>query len=271
MEAQALGSALFPFSRSLQSGFRTLSESLASAGYGLVLLGQSLTWLKVAWKRRNVVVQQMYMCGIGSLGVCLVVAVFTGMILSIQAGRELARFQQQALVGSLVSVTMAREMGPFMTAIILAACVGSAMAAEIGTMRVSEEIDALEVMSIDPAMYLVMPRVLAMILVCPALTVVTDVVAVTGGAVVCKSLLGVSYYTYFDNALDILELKDLYSGLFKAAVFGITVATIGCTQGMRTTGGAAGVGVATRNAVVHSLLMILVFGYFLTRFFYDVA
>ena len=240
------------------------------SGYGLVLLARAAGWLGEIRKRRKLIVAQMYVSGVASLGVCLVVATFTGMILSVQAGRELARFQQQAVVGSLVSVTMAREMGPFMTAIILAACVGSAIAAEIGTMRVSEEIDALEVMSIDPASFLVMPRLVALTLVCPALTVLTNIVAVCGGAVVSRSLLGVSYYTYFDKAVDILELKDLYSGLAKATVFGLTVATIGCTQGMLARGGARGVGEATRNAVVHSLLMILILGYFMTRMFYDV-
>ncbi len=242
-----------------------------SAGYGVLLLWRSLGWLRALWKRRQEILHQMHASGVLSLGVCLIVAMFTGMILAVQAGRELARYQQQAIVGSLVSVTMAREMGPFMTAIILAACVGSAMAAEIGTMRVSEEIDALEVMSINPVMFLVMPRVVALTLVCPALTILTNVVSVVGGAVVCQSLLGVSYYVYFDNALEILELKDLYSGLAKALVFGMTVATIGCTQGMLATGGARGVGVATRNAVVHALLMILILGYFMTRAFYDVA
>lgn len=241
------------------------------AGYGVLLLGQSLWWLRAFWKRRAETLKQMHFSGVASLGVCLVVALFTGMILSVQAGRELARFQQQEIVGSLVAVTMAREMGPFMTAIILAACVGSAIAAEIGTMRVSEEIDALEVMSINPVMFLVMPRVVALTLVCPALTVLTNIVAVVGGAIVCQSLLGVGYYVYFDNALEILELKDLYSGLVKATVFGTAVATIGCTQGMLASGGARGVGDGTRNAVVHSLLMILILGYFLTRVFYDVA
>lgn len=246
-------------------------KSSYSTGYGLLLLAEAVWWLRAAYKRRVEILRQVHASGVGSLGVCLIVAMFTGMILSVQAGRELARFQQQEIVGSLVSVTMAREMGPFMTAIILAACVGSAMAAELGTMRVSEEIDALEVMSINPAMYLVMPRVLALTLVCPALTVLTDVVAVAGGAVVCKSLLGVGYYVYFDNALDILELKDLYSGLFKAMVFGVAVSTIGCTQGMLATGGARGVGIATRNSVVYALLMILILGYFMTRMFYDVS
>lgn len=241
------------------------------AGYGLLLLTASLRWLSAGWKRRRELVHQMHAAGVESLGVCLIVAMFTGMILAVQSGRELARFQQQAIVGSLVSITMVREMGPFMTAIILAACVGSAMAAEIGTMRVSEEIDALEVMSIDPAMYLVMPRVVALTLICPCLTILTNVVAVSGGAVVCQSLLGVSYYTYFDKALNILELKDLYTGLTKSIVFGLAVSTIGCTQGMLATGGARGVGAATRNAVVHALLMILILGYFLTRAFYDVG
>jgi phospholipid/cholesterol/gamma-HCH transport system permease protein len=247
---------------------RSLVASSEGAGYGLILLGRALYWLRAVWHRRKEVLAQMHFCGVKSLGVTMTVAIFTGMILALQAGIELSRFQQQDIIGALVAVTMCREMGPMMTAIILAACVGSAMAAELGTMRVSEEIDALEVMSINPYMYLVMPRVVALTLMCPVLTILTNLVGTAGGALVGKSQLDVEYTIYFKRAKDFLENWDIYAGIIKSVVLGMTIAVVGCTQGMRTSGGARGVGIATRNSVVYSLLLILIFGYYMTQFFY---
>ena len=243
-------------------------ESSETSGYGLVKLWESLLEVRAIQTRRKEFFLQLYRAGIETLPVIVVVAVFTGMILADQSGVQLAKYQQAGQVGTLVSVSMCREMGPFMTGIILAACVGSAMAAEIGTMRVSEEIDALEVMSINPVRYLLMPRIVALTLICPILTILTNLLAVAGASVIAKSHFGVTFHEYYRNALDVLELKDPYSGLFKAMVFGMTIATVGCTMGMRTTGGAIGVGRATLNSVVISLLLILILGYFMTWMFY---
>lgn len=250
---------------------RLILDASWGTGFGLLLFFQSAYWLKAIRKRWADLVNQLHFSGVKSLGVVLVVALFTGMIISVQVGRELSRFQQEDTVGGLVAVTICREMGPFMTAIILAATVGSAMAAELGTMKVSEEIDALEVMSIPPAMYLVMPRILALTVMCPLLTLVTDLVATFGGAIVSRALLGVSYYGYFDKVQSYLTFKDVYTGLVKAVMFGMVVASVGCAQGLMASGGARGVGVAVRNSVMYSLLLILVIGYFMTRFFFDVT
>lgn len=245
-----------------------INEASELSGYALMKLWESAAAVKDFRARRREFLYQVYRAGIETLPVIVVVSIFTGMILSAQAGVQLAKFQQAGAVGYLISVTMCREMGPFMTAIILAACVGSAMAAEIGTMRVSEEIDALEVMSISPVSFLLMPRILALTLVCPVITIVTDLLGIAGGSVVANTQFGVTFHEYYHNALDVLELKDPYSGLFKAMVFGMTIATVGCTMGLRTSGGAIGVGRATLNSVVISLLLILILGYFMTWIFY---
>jgi phospholipid/cholesterol/gamma-HCH transport system permease protein len=210
----------------------------------------------------------MYVYGIKSLGVVTIVAVFTGMILALQTGIELRKFNQEVFIGTAVMATMLREMGPFMTGLILAACVGSAIAAQLGTMVVSEEIDALEVMSIDPVRFLVMPRLVAVGIMTPLLSFYTCVMGVLGGGVVGMTQLGVSWDAYIDNAMRYAELMDLHVGMLKAFVFGLVVAMVACHEGLSTSQGAVGVGLATRRTVISTFLLILVLGYYLTRLFY---
>lgn len=234
------------------------------AGYTLALLAESLREFPSAWRRRGEVLRQLDRIIFGSLFVTFIVALFTGMILTLQAGIELRRWQQESNVGFLVSASMVREMGPVMTAFILAGLIGSTMAAELGTMKVSEEIDALEVMSISPVRFLVVPRLLALAVACPMLTACVDAVGVAGGGAVAKSLLGVDYALYFDKAREILAVRDIVGSLLKAFVFGITIAVVGCAQGLRAMHGAEGVGWVTMRAVVISFIYILVFDYLIT-------
>jgi phospholipid/cholesterol/gamma-HCH transport system permease protein len=219
-------------------------------------------------RARREIIAQMFLAGIRSLNVITVVAVFTGMILALQTGIELRKFNQEINIGTAVMISMLREMGPFMTGLILAACVGSAMAAQLGTMTVSEEIAALEIMSIDPVRYLVMPRLVAMCVMTPCLAFYTCVLGVIGGGIVGLSQLGVSWDAYIDNATRYADVKDLYVGLLKAFLFGIVITTVSCHEGFATTQGAVGVGMATRRAVIASFLLILVVGYVVTRLFY---
>jgi len=242
-----------------------------NAGFSLVLAWRAIRWVAVppqVWKRRQQILRQMYVAGIESLPVTLIVALFIGFLLSLSAGVELARYGQQAIVGQLVAISVCREFGPFMTGLILAANVGSSMAAELGTMKVSEEIDALEVMSIDPARFLVFPRVLAMLAMTPLLTVFSDAVAIFGGGVISNTQLGVSWAKYYQNVLEGLSLKHIYTGLTKSLWFGLIIAIVSCSEGLRTSGGAVGVGRATRNSVITCYLLILIFGYFGTALFY---
>jgi phospholipid/cholesterol/gamma-HCH transport system permease protein len=250
-------------------GERIIS-GVINSGRDVMLLGRAAYWIRSAWTKRREILAQCFVCGIESLPVTLIVTMFTGMILALQTGLALARFGQQDLIGSLVAVSLAREMAPFMTGLIVAANVGSAIAAEIGTMAVSEEIEALEVMSIDPARFLVMPRLVALMLMMPLLTVIANLIGNIGAALVGFFQVGVTFQAYYQNAVHggAIDLKDIYTGLVKAWVFGVIIATIGCGKGIRATGGAIGVGQATRTCVIACFLMVIVSGYILTSVFY---
>ncbi len=219
-------------------------------------------------RMRSEVAHQLFLTGIRSLPVLSVVAFFIGMIFAVQTGIELQRFGQEVQVGGAVTVVMLREMGPFMTALIIAASVGSSIAAQLGTMTVSEEIAALEIMSIDPVRFLVMPRLVAMLVMLPMLTLYTNLLAVAGGALIGLTQLGIELQAYVDNAVLYAENKDLYTGLLKAACFGFIINLVACHEGLTTTGGAVGVGRATRATVVISFLTILITGFILTKLFY---
>jgi len=254
--------------------FRRLGRIVLIACHGmgqaLIMLGSATLYIRTVWRprARREVVDQLYITGIKSLGVISVVAVFTGMILALQTGLELRRYGQEEFIGSAVAVSVIREMGPFMTGLIIAASVGSAIAAQLGTMAVSEEIAALEVMSINPNRFLVMPRLVALALMMPILTVYTNMLGIIGGGIVGATQLGVSFQVYLDNATRYAENKDLFVGLFKSLVFGIIIATVACHQGLMTSEGAVGVGRATRQTVITSFLFILIVGYMITRLFY---
>ncbi len=243
-------------------------ETLQGVGETLLLLFRGLCWVRRAWKYRFFVIDQMLFCGVESLPVVSIVALFAGMIVSLQTGTELARFQLQGTIGNIVAASICREMGPVFAAIIVAARVGSAMAAQLGTMKVSEEIDALEAMSIDPIRYLVMPRIWAILIMLPILTIFSDLIGILGGAVVGRLQIGVSYASFFDRVLDNLEVKDIYIGVLKASVFSMIISSIACYQGLSAVAGAHGVGRATTRTVVFALMFILMFNYFITSIFY---
>ena len=251
---------------------KIIKESIYGAGYTLVLLFQTVIEFRAIFFKRNEIVQQMFTAGISSFFVVSTVAVFTGMIMGLNAGLGLKDFGAEGQIGLLLTITLTREMSPFMTALILSASVGSAIAAEIGTMKVSEEIDALEVMSISPVRYLVMPRVLGFSLMVPVLCIYSSILGVFGGSVVGHFQLGVEYQVYFNDVLrrvgSVPGLKDLYVGLLKGLVFGITVSIVACSHGLRATNGAIGVGRATRESVVTSFLLVIFIGYVLTAILY---
>ncbi len=249
---------------------RSVVFSFRETGRATLLLFSAIAAMRYMFTKRSrhEIVVQMFVFGIKSLGVITVVAIFTGMILALQTGIALREYNQEVNIGTAVMVSMLREMGPFMTGLILAACVGSAIAAQIGTMVVSEEIAALEIMSIDPVRYLVMPRLVAMLVMTPLLAFYMCIMGVLGGGVVGETQLGVSWGAYIDNATRFADVKDLLVGMFKAFLFGSIITTVSCHEGFATTQGAVGVGFSTRKAVIVSFLFILVVGYFVTRLFY---
>jgi len=253
-----------------------INRSVSGAGFTCRLLGSALLSQKDLFRRRAFILEQAFITGVKPLPVILVVGIFTGMILALQIGVELVNYGQKEAIALIIGSALCREMGPFMTALILTASVGSGMAAEIGTMKVSEEIDALEVMSISPISFLVMPRVIALSIMCPIMTLLCNVIGVIGGGLVGNAQFDIAYYVYFRKVVDSLSTadaltglpKDLYTGLVKAWVFGILIAAVGCSCGLRAKGGALGVGQATRTAVINSFLLIIIIGYYMTWFFY---
>lgn len=255
---------------------RTFREFLRESGFRLELVLAVLARAHHLPKRKRWFVDQLYTYGIGNLHVVLLVGLFIGMIVSLQTGIELARFGQQDQIGFIVAASMAREMGPFITAVILAATVGSALAAELGTMSVSDELSALEVLSVDRTSLLVVPRVFALMVICPTLTVLCDTIGILGGGFVAGSQLNVGWTMYVDSAIEALQgqgrilplPKDVYAGLFKAFVFGGIVGAISCACGLKATGGALGVGRATSRAVRDSIIAVIVANYFLTWMIY---
>ncbi|MHC4955697.1 MAG: MlaE family ABC transporter permease [Planctomycetota bacterium] len=251
-----------------------MAEFASHAGFTARLLFRALA-CAVRKPRIRMTVDIMYDYGIKSLPVVAIVALFSGMIISLQTGIQLVRFGQEEFIGIVVAQSFAREFGPFMTCIILVGTVVSAYAAELGTMSVSEETAALEVMSIDPVGYLAAPRIIALTIMTFLLTICADAIGLVGGGLVAKTQLSVPLNRYFENALDSLYgrewiglPKDLYGGLVKSAIMGCVIAAIGCAEGLTAQGGALGVGRSVRRAVIASIVMILVLSFILTWLFY---
>ena len=207
---------------------------------------------------------QVVRIGVEGLPVVLLTAVFTGAVLALQTYTGFQRFHAEAWVGSVVSLSMLRELAA-LTALMVAGRSGSAMAAEIGSMRVTEQIDALVTLATDPVQYLFVPRIVAGIIVLPMLVALANGFGIIGGYLVAVRLLGANPVAYSESTFQFLDLNDLWSGLIKAAVFGLLLSLIGCQQGFDTKGGAEGVGRSTTAAVVLGSLAILVSDFFLTK------
>ncbi len=216
-------------------------------------------------------VSQLFYIGAKSTAIIMLVSLFTGMVLGIQSYHALIKFGAQGAVGTLVSLSLIRELGPVLTAIMITARAGSAMTAEIGIQRISEQIDALKTMRIDPLKYLISPRVIASIISFPILTTVFDLIGIIGGYVSGVLLLGLNSGVYFHSIQANVEMKDISDGLIKAIVFAVIVSTVCCYQGYfshlrRDSHGAKAVGFATTSAVVISCVLILVSDYVVTSF-----
>jgi len=217
----------------------------------------------------KMLVRQMVEIGVNSLPVVLITAAFTGAVLALQSYTAFRRFSAESLVGTVVSLSMTRELGPVLTGLIVSGRAGAAMAAELGTMRVTEQIDALETLATNPVKYLVVPRFLAALVMLPALTALADAVGILGGYTVGTRLLGANPVTYLARTWDYLKVTDIYHGLLKAFFFGGVIALVSCFQGFVSAGGAAGVGRATTRAVVYSSMTILVSDYFLSALLFQ--
>jgi len=208
--------------------------------------------------------KQMEEIGIKSIPVVLITGAFTGAVLALQSYTGFKRFNAEAFVGTVVALSITRELGPVLAGLMVSGRVGSSMAAELGTMQVTEQIDALYTLAVNPVKYLIVPRLLAALIMMPVLVIFADLIGIAGGYFVSVRVLGSNPYIYMERTWSYLELNDIYSGLLKACVFGIIIAIISCYQGFYTRGGAEGVGKATTKAVVLSCLLILIFNYIIT-------
>ncbi len=213
--------------------------------------------------RLRLIIEQTEFIGVSSLPIILLTSAFTGAVFTLQSYRAFAIFGAEAMVGGTVGVALTRELGPTLTGLLVAGRAGSAMAAELGSMRVSEQIDALEAMAVDPVNYLVKPRLAASILSMPILTAIFDAVGVAGSYLVGVYLLGMSKPEFLVRLGDWVDWDDIWTGLFKATVFGLLMGVISCYKGYYTTGGAAGVGRATTSAVVVTSVSVLVTNFFI--------
>lgn len=213
--------------------------------------------------RGRLIVAQMEFIGIQSLPIILLSSAFTGAVFTYESFDAFALFGAQSMVGGTVGVAITRELAPTLTGLLVAGRAGSAMAAEIGSMRVSEQIDALEAMAVDPINYLVKPRVVASILVVPLLTVVFDVMGVLGSYIVAMNVVHLSRPEFTVRLLDWVDEDDISAGVVKAFVFGAIIGLVACYKGFYARGGAVGVGRATTSAVVVASVAILVANYFI--------
>ncbi|MEW6730285.1 MAG: ABC transporter permease [Acidobacteriota bacterium] len=210
-------------------------------------------------------IMQMDSIGVGSLSITMLAAFSIGAVLALQTASTLQSFGAQNYTGRLVATSLVKELGPVLTCILLAGRIGSGIAAELGSMRVSEQIDAMRALGTDPIRKLVWPRILALIVMAPVLTVVADVIGTVGGWIIAKTLLNIPTSVYIASAREALNYNDIFGGLLKPLVFGFVVAVVGCRCGLRTYGGTVGVGRSTTQSVVTSILLILITNFFLAK------
>lgn len=230
----------------------------------VVFVLSSFAWLVRPPLRLYQILKQLHFVGYKSTFVVVLTAAFTGMVLALQGYYSLRKFGSEALLGSAVALSMIRELGPVLAALMVTARAGSSMTAEIGIMRITEQIDAMDTMAINPLQYVIAPKLVAGVIGVPLLVAIFDVVGIYGGYLVGVDLLGVNPGSYWSSIESAVEWKDVYGGILKSISFGLIVSWICCYKGFYTKQSAEGLGTATTEAVVLSSVLILVWDYFLT-------
>jgi phospholipid/cholesterol/gamma-HCH transport system permease protein len=257
-----------------QSGPNPVLVLVEEVGYCAALLAGSLWWLVVGPFRRQpvrlrLVLDETVAIGLAAVPILSVLSFSVGIMLAIQGVYSLKAFGAESQVVMALVLSITREFGALISGIMVAGRSGSALAARIGAMQISQEVDALSVMGIDPVRHLVAPPLIAAVVMVPTLTILANICAVAGGAVYCKLLLGLSFDGFIAQSLAVLQTSDIFQGLSKGLTFGVIIALVGVSNGFAVTGGADGVGRATTRAVVQSLSYIvltdMVFTYFLSR------
>jgi phospholipid/cholesterol/gamma-HCH transport system permease protein len=240
---------------------RSVRTFFREFGATAILLWRATTYLPQLIRDRRLTLKQMEHIGTGSVPLVIIIGFFTGMVSAWQAAYQFKGLVPFSFIGAAVSRAIFIELGPVLTAIVIAGRVGASIAAELGTMRVTEQIDALESLAISPARYLALPRIVAAVTMMPVLVIFTNIIALTGAFVVCNFFLGISLEMFGSSVERFFHVKDVLAGLLKALFFGGVTALIGVHVGMNASGGAEGVGNATIRSFVLSSAMILVLDY----------
>jgi len=257
----------------LESIGRTTHSFIKQFKEVVVLFSQTLYWVfvgpfvKKPVSKKGLFIQTVF-AGIDSLVIVFFVDFFIGMVLAMQSAYQLEQLGATIYVAALVGVSMTREIGPVLTALVIAGRVGAAITAELATMKVTEQVEALQTISLNPIRYLVVPRFLALLIMLPCLTILGDLIGMFGGYIIGTVNLGLSSGLYIDTTIEFLTVKDIMTGLLKSAVFGMIISMIACYQGLSTEGGAEGVGRSTTRSVVTSFILIIMADAVLTALFY---
>lgn len=247
----------------------SIIKFLQSIGVMVVFISKSLMHTFTPPWYPRLILRQFIDIGYYSLPVVGMTAIFTGMVLALQSYTGFTRFNAESAIAGVVALSVTRELAPVLAGLMVAGRVGASIAAEIGTMRVTEQIDALTTLSVNPYKYLIVPRIIAGTVMLPVLVFIADIIGVYGGYLVSIYTLGFSEGSYLHQTWDILEPNDVISGLVKASAFGFIVTIMGCYHGFNSGRGAQGVGAATTYAVVSASILILIFNFILTKVFFS--
>lgn len=255
--------------RLLEKIGRSIMNMLAELGEISMLLFRIFRFFPQIPASRRLVLYQMEHIGVNSVPLVLIIAIFTGAVAAWQAAYQLKGIAPLSFLGAATSRAIITELGPVLTGIVIAGRVGASIAAELGTMKVTEQIDALETMAISPVRFLAMPRFVASIIMLPILALLANVIAVLGAYLVSNYFLNISMAVFFESVKRYFLPIDFFSGLVKTVFFGATTSLIGCHIGLRTTGGAEGVGLSTIRSFVLSAISILILDYVLWTLFFN--
>ncbi|MDZ7814620.1 MAG: ABC transporter permease [Planctomycetota bacterium] len=239
-------------------------ESIRGVGRCTAMVQRTLYWVFHGYPNSRIMIPQFYEIGVRTIPVVALTGAFTGMVLSVQTYYQFSKLGMETMIGPVVFLAVVQQLGPVLTAVMLAGRVGASITAELGTMAVTEQIDGLKTLGLDPIKYLVLPRFLAAILLAPVLTLYSNAVGIIGGWTVSIFAYGVNSHYYWLNTLDYITTYDIFIGLVKSVFFGGAVAIISCYKGFFTSGGAEGVGRATTSSTVLSFVAILILNLFLT-------
>ena len=235
-----------------------------------IMLGRTIVALRSLFTSLHLIFAQMYYIGVKSIWLILITSVFTGGVSAWQAAYQFKNYVPLRYLGGAVGKAVLIELAPVLTALVIAGRVGAGIAAELGSMKVTEQIDAMESMAVDPIRYLVMPRFVAGIVMLPILTILADFIAMIGAMIVAVHLVGMETETFMSGFKQLFKLSDFYSGLAKAGAFGAIISLMGCYHGFHAEGGAQGVGMSTTQAVVASAVLILVADYVMAMLLFQI-